>query len=233
MEEKEMIEKAQQVFNAQVDAKLNKPEEKPLQPIQQVQNQAVQTVQPVHQEFMGDRFAQSMENVKINVLADASVEDKNFVKDVKDNLKKAAIKHTEIEKDKAAYVEQRVKAESEKLSKDQAKNKHEMAEDRWANKQKKRQYVYDGVKPIMKFVGIDEPMSVLLTILFTVVLIGFFLVAKLLNGTVGILIDTVRNDKSDKAMKVIAWTVLIILMLFALFIAIYLFLKSQGIYMFK
>ena len=44
-------------------------------------------------------FAKKMDDVKITVLQEASSEDKDFVNTIKQNLKKASITHTEVEKD--------------------------------------------------------------------------------------------------------------------------------------
>lgn len=174
-------------------------------------------------------FAKKMDDVKIDVLAEASTEDKNFVTTIKNNLKKAAVTHTEVEKDKADLEKQQVQSDSEKLSNQQQKNKHEMAQDKWENKQKFRQYVYDGVKPIMTFVGINDPMSVVLMIFLSFVLLPFFLVSKLWNGTIGLLICGACDGNRSKAMKGLIWTLLAIILICIIFVAIFLFLKWQGI----
>lgn len=179
--------------------------------------------------FQKSVFAEKMEDVKVNVLNEASIEDKKFVDTIKSNLKKTATKITEVEHEKAAYEEQQIKSESEKLSREQAKNKQGMSEDKWANREKLRQYVYNGVKPVMTFVGIDEPMSVVLTVFLTFVLIIPFLLAKLWNGTIGLLIVGASDKDRSKAMKGMLWTILVLIVLGLLFIGIYLFLKSQGI----
>ena len=174
-------------------------------------------------------FAKKMDEVKINVLQDASLEDKEFVNTIKQNLKKASITHTEVEKDKAELEKQQVKSDSEKLTKAQQKNKHEIEEDKWLNKQKYRQYVYDGVKPIMKFVKIEEPMSITLMILFSILLIIPYFINKLWSGTIGALIFGACDNDRSKVMKGFLWTLVVIIVLALLFIGIYFFLKTQGI----
>lgn len=174
-------------------------------------------------------FAHKMDEVKINVLADASTEDKNFEQTIKKNLKEAAIRHTEVEKDKAELEDDYVKADREEVDKKRAKNKHEMNEDVWNNKQKQRQYVYDGVKPVMKFVGIEEPFSCWLMGLFAVLLIIPYFINKFWKGTFGVLIFGACDSDRSKSMRGLLWTLLVIIIISLMLVGAYLFLKGQGI----
>ena len=67
-------------------------------------------------------FAEKMDDVKVNVLEQASEEDKKFVETVKENLKDAAVKHTEVEQEKAKFAKQKVQFEEEKLGTEQKIN---------------------------------------------------------------------------------------------------------------
>ncbi len=183
----------------------------------------------VQPKFEKTNFENKMEEVKLNVLKEASVEDDKFVDTIKENLKKAAIKNTEIEQNKAILQNKQVESEKKKTDKEIFKTEHEIKEDKWENREKWRQYTYNGVKPIMKFVGIDEPMSIFMTIVFTVLLFIPFLIAKFWNGTIGALIVGASDKDRSKAMKGFIWTVLAIAFLFGLICLIILFLKSQGI----
>ena len=124
-------------------------------------------------------FADKMDDVKVNVLEQASEEDKKFVETVKGNLKDAAVKHTEVEQEKAKFAKQKVQYEEEKLDTEQRRNEQQQLEDKWENRRKKRQYHYDGVKPIMTFVGIKEPLNLFFLYFLTVILVWFFLINKL------------------------------------------------------
>lgn len=191
--------------------------------LQKVESQYVQP------KFEKTAFAEKMEDVKINVLKEAALNDDKFVETVKTNLKKAAVAQTEIEHDKAQLEKQQVESESKKESKKQQKIENEIKEDKWDNRQKWRKFVFDGVKPILNFVGITDPMNIFLTIVFTVILFVPFLVAKLWNGTIGALLLGACDKDRSKSMKGLIWTILVLVILIALFILVYLFLKSQGI----
>lgn len=178
---------------------------------------------------ISSEFAKRMDDVKVQVLENASNEDEKFVKTVKENLKDAAVKHTEVEQKKAEFVKQKVQFEQEKLETKQKENVHQQQEDKWANRQKRRQYHYDGVKPIMQFVGIETPMNLLLLYFLTLVLVWFFLIGKLLKGTIGALIAGASDADRPKAVKGFLWTLLAIFTVIIIAMAVYLFLRWQGI----
>lgn len=175
------------------------------------------------------QFSTAMEQVKLNVLADASAEDEQFVNKVKKTLKSAAVKHTEVEEKRADFEKQKVEFASEVLQTEQQKNEHRAIEDKWANRERKRQYHYNGVKPIMKFVGIEEPLNLFLLYLLTCVLSPFFLVSKLLKGTLGALIAGACDEDRPKAVKGFLWTLIAIIAVLIIAVVIYLFLKWQGL----
>lgn len=61
-------------------------------------------------------FVSRMDIVKQQVLQDASESDQSFVETIKENVKQAAVVHTEVEKEKASLEKQSVQYEQEKLS---------------------------------------------------------------------------------------------------------------------
>lgn len=191
----------------------------------------ISTAEMTNDDFspISSEFAKRMDDVKVQVLENASNEDKNFVNTVKANLKDAAVKHTEVEQKKAEYVKQKVQFEQEKLETKQKENVHQQQEDKWLNRQKRRQYHYDGVKPIMQFVGIETPMNLFLLYFLTVILVWFYLLNKLIKGTIGAIIAGASDSDRPKAVKGFLWTVVGAITVVILAILIYLFLKWQGI----
>lgn len=183
----------------------------------------------IQPKFEQTQFENKMEEVKLNVLKEASIEDNKFVDTIKENLKKAAIKNTEIEQNKAELQNKQVESEKKKTDKEIQQTEHKIREDKWENREKWRRYVYNGVKPIMNFVGIDEPMSIFMTCIFTMLLFIPFLIAKFWNGTIGALINGACDKDRSKTMKGFIWTVLGIALMFGLICLIVLFLKTQGI----
>lgn len=175
------------------------------------------------------KFGEAMETVKLNILQDASVHDEEFVKDVTDTAKSAALKNVKVEEKKADLEIQKVDYKSEVLSTEQERNAHLAAENKWDNKQKRRLYHYNGVKPIMTFVGINDPLNLVLLYALTVIIVPFFLVYKVVRGTIGAMIAGAVDQDRPKSVKGFLWT---LIALFAtLFVAavVYLFLKWQGL----
>ena len=180
-------------------------------------------------DAMRTTFANKMDDVKQNVLEDASENDAMFKNQIKENVKEAAVKLTEVEKEKADYVKQQVGYESVKLETKENKEKHQQKEDKWLNRQKRREFHFNGVKPIMSFVGISEPMNLLFLYFFAVVLLIPFFVSKLFRGTIGVLLAGAEDGNRSKTAKAFIWTVIALAVALLLFVLVYLFLKWQGV----
>lgn len=181
------------------------------------------------QNAMGSQFATRMDDVKVDILREASAEDKKFVDTLKRNLKDAAVKHTEVEQGKADYAKQQVAYESEKLNTAQEENEHKAKENKWDNKIKRREFHFNGVKPIMEFIGIKQPMNLFLLYFLSAIMVWFFLLAKLFKGTIGALIAGAEDSNRPKSVKGFLWTLIAIIAVGALSAIIYLFLKWQAI----
>ena len=175
------------------------------------------------------QFAKKMDDVKEDILKVAANEDQKFVKDVKENVKGAAVSYTQAEKAKADLEKQQVSYQSEKLETAQLQNQNQQKEDAWENKIKRREFAYHGVKPIMLFVGITEPMNIALLVFLTAILLPFYLLSKLFRGTGGALIAGAEDEDRPKLVRGFIWTILGILFVGAVAACIYLFLKWQGI----
>lgn len=189
-------------------------------------NQQENFVQP---KFEKTIFENKMEDVKINVLKQASEEDKKFVDTIKQNLKQAAITNTEVEQNKADLQNKQVESEKKKTEKEIKQTENAIKEDKWQNREKWRLYIYNGFKPLMTFVNINEPMGIIPMFIFAIILFVPFLIAKLWNATIGALITGASDGNRSKAMKGFIWTILGLALLFGLLCLICLFLKSQGI----
>ena len=178
---------------------------------------------------LNTQFSKKMEDVKQNILVNASAEDDKFVETVKKNVKEAAVKLTEVEKGKANLQQQKIEYESDKITTKQKQEEHTQHADKWEDKRKKRQYHYDGVKPIMEFVGIEQPMNLFFLYALAILLSPLFLIAKLCKGTFGALLAGANDKDRSKAAKGFLWTLLCVFSLLVLICVVYLFLKTQGI----
>lgn len=236
-EEQARLDGTSNTVDAPIEAKddVELPEVKAAEHVENVSKAVSEVVEnlpdtsPLQVPVPETQFGAVMEQVKLNVLAEASAEDEQFVDKVKSTLKKAAVKHTEVEEKRADFEKQKVDFASEVLQTEQQKNEHRAIEDKWANRERKRQYHYNGVKPIMHFVGIEEPLNLFLLYLLTLVLSPFFLLSKLLKGTVGALIAGASDGDRPKAVKGFLWTLIAIIAVMAIAAVVYLFLTWQGL----
>ena len=153
-------------------------------------------------------FSQAVEAAKIETIKEASVSNKDFIEKFQDNVIKAAEKLAEVEREKAELEKQNIEYHQELLNSEQLLNEQKQAEDKWNNRQKSREYHYNGVKPIMEFVGIKSAMNVAILYFLTAILIWFFLFAKLWKGTVGALIAGASDSDRPKAVKGFLWTMI-------------------------
>lgn len=175
------------------------------------------------------QFNEAVDTAKLNILKEASATDEKFVQEVKENVKDATLKLMEVEKEKAELERQNVLYHQELKDKDRQINEYQQKENYWDNRQKRRQYHYNGVKPIMEFVGIKEPMNLVVLYFLTIILTPFFLIGKFVRGTFGVLIAGASSDERPKSVKAVLWTLLAVLCACIVAGTIYLFLKWQHI----
>ena len=162
-------------------------------------------------------FTNVLDSAKIKAVQDASVNDPKFIKDFTKQIKESAKKSAQVEQEKQKYEEQNVQYAQEKLGTQQKVNE-------WERKSRRRQYHYDGVKPIMEFVGIKTPMNLLFLYLFAIILIAPFLASKLFKGTFGVLLAGAETDNRPKAVKGFLYTLLAVIITGAVVLGAYLIL---------
>lgn len=170
-----------------------------------IEEKHTELVQP---KFEQTNFSKKMDDVKQTILAEASISDDKFITTVKENLKEAAITATEVEQEKQKFEKQQVNAEQEKLERVQKQNEHGINEDKWSNRQKRRQYHYDGVKPIMEFIGISSPMNEIILYVITILIFPIFFLDKILKGTIGAMLFGACDGNRPKQMRGFIWTML-------------------------
>jgi Rad3-related DNA helicase len=179
-------------------------------------------VRNVNQE---SEFTKNVEDAKVNILKESAT-DERFVNSLREQIKQATLKATELEREKQELEQQNVKYASELLQTQQELNKHNQTENTWENKKKARQYHYDGVKPIMEFIGIKTSMNVFLLYLLVAVLIVPFIASKLASGTFGALVTGGDAGKDrPKAVKGFLFTLFAVLCVILFVIGVYLLAK--------
>lgn len=156
-------------------------------------------------------FSEEVDSAKIRVVKDASVNDKSFNKNFTDKILDASLKLAEVEKEKAELEKQNIEYYQELLSTQQKLNEQLQSENAWINKEKRREYHFNGVKPILGFVGITSPMNLVILYVLVTILIPFYLVNKLVSGTIGVLISGASDGNRPKAVKGFLFTLLAVI----------------------
>jgi hypothetical protein len=153
-------------------------------------------------------FTEAIDRAKIDTVEEASANDKTFKKEFTDKLKDATLKLAELETEKAELEKQNIEYHQELLQTQQELNEQLQAENQWANKEKRREYHYNGVKSILTFVGITEPMNLVVLYFLTAILVPFYLLNKLIAGTFGTLVAGASDANRPKAVKGFLFTLL-------------------------
>ena len=219
----------QSIYNKNVSEKdINTAEKE----AEQKNTQAVSTdnaPKMVHNVTASSKFSDTVDEAKVNTVKEASVNDTKFVEDFKKELKDATLKLAQVEKQKAELEIQNLKYESELLRTQQELNEQQQTSNSWESKQKKREFHYNGVKPIMEFVGISSPMNLVLLYLLTIFLTPFFLAAKFWVGTIGAAISGASDEDRAKTAKGFLWTLLCFVALSAVGIVVLISLKVANV----
>lgn len=188
-----------------------------------------QPLQQIHPLNAPSAFTDVVDQAKIKTVTNVAATDKHFVKQFADQITNAALESARVEQEKQRLEKQAVEYQQELLETRQQLNKLEQQTNKWDKRQKRRQFFYDGVKPILQFVNINEPMNILLTTIMVVLILPFFLVHKFLKGSIGVLISGATADDRPQAVKNFLWTILAVIISLVLLFVIFLVLKYYGI----
>lgn len=193
--------------------------------IQNIEESPVKADSPIAES----KFVTVIDKIKRDIINDAQKNNPNFVQNVTNKVQNVIVKNLEVEEKLADFEKQKIELSGEKVDTAKQQNALTANENIWTNKEKCREYHYNGVKPIMKFVDIDEALNLPLLYFLTVVLFPFFLFAKFIKGTFGALLTGASDNSRSKAVKGFLWTILAIVILLIILAIIYLFLKWQGL----
>lgn len=200
--------------------------------VKSVQDGEVSGVPQLHNVNAETKFTSAVDKLKVGVLEDATAGegyDEKFVEDVKRKLKDATLQLAEVEKDKADLEAQNIQYHSELLETQQELNEHLQAENKWKNREKRRAYHYAGVKPILTFVGINDPMNLIFLYLLVIVILPFFLLSKFFKGTVGAIIAGADDENRPAKVRGFLWTMIGLIFTAAAALLIYLALMWLNI----
>ena len=166
-------------------------------------------------------FSKIIDTAKIETIKRASAEDDKFNEDFKNELKQAVLKSAQLEKEK-----QELEKKNIELQQNYIKTKNELENqiqsvNKWDNKQKAREYHYNGLKDIMLFVHINNPMCVPLMYIFAFLISPIYLVWTLILAPIGTLIAGTKDQERPKLVKGAIYTILCIALVLVLAILFY------------
>lgn len=174
-------------------------------------------------------FTNAIDSAKIETIKRASAEDDKFNEDFKAELKQAVLKSAQLEKEK-----QELEKKNIELQQNYVKTKSELetqiqSVNKWENKQKAREYHYNGLKDIMLFVHINNPMCIPLMYIFAALVSPIYLVWTLILAPLGTLIAGTKDQERPKLVKGAIYTILCV----ALVAVIVLLFYACGHFWFK
>lgn len=174
-------------------------------------------------------FSKVLDSAKVETLKVASAEDEKFIADFKKELKDASIKSAQLEKEK-----QELEKKNIELQQAYIKTKNDLEEqlqkaNMWDNKQKAREFHYNGLKDIMEFIRIKNPMCIPLMYFLAVIAMPIYLLWTLVLNPIGTLICGKESESRPKVVKGAIYT----LLLLALAIAVGFGAYAVMHYMFK
>lgn len=184
---------------------------------------------PISNLTQATAFTNAIDTAKIDTIKRASAEDDKFNEDFKAELKQAVLKSAQLEKEK-----QELEKKNIELQQNYIKTKNELetqtqSVNKWENKQKARQYHYDGLKDIMLFLHINNPMCIPLMYIFAILASPIYLVWTLILAPLGTLIAGTKDQERPKLVKGAIYTILCV----ALVAIIVLLFYAVGHFWFK
>ena len=174
-------------------------------------------------------FTDAVDKAKVATLTEGAATDQRFVSEFTSQIKNAALESAKVEQERQRLEKQAVAYEQELLETKQQLNKLEQQNTKWEKRQKRRQFFYDGVKPIMLFMDIKEPTNILFALIITIIAFPIFLVGKIVRATLGNLLVGATDADRPKAVRSFLATILGISVVIILAFGVLLALEYLGI----
>lgn len=167
------------------------------------------------------KFGEVVDEAKVNILKEASAEDEKFVATLKNELKEAAVKSAQLENDKQELERKNIELYQNYIETKTQLEKHQQNENLWNNKVKRREYHYNGLKDIMLFVHINNPMCIPLMYIIAVLIAPIYLLWTLILCPLGTLIGGTKDQERPKIVKGAIYTILLVALVVAIVFAMY------------
>lgn len=166
-------------------------------------------------------FSNAIDSAKIETIKRASAEDDKFNEDFKTELKQAVLKSAQLEKEKQELEKKNIELQQNFIKTKSELETQKQSVNKWENKQKAREYHYNGLKDIMLFVHINNPMCIPLMYIFAILVSPIYLVWTLILAPLGTLIAGTKDQERPKLVKGAIYTILCIALVCVLALAIY------------
>lgn len=167
---------------------------------------------------LGERITEA----QINILCEAVDKDPKYIADLQKQLKDTFKEYTKYESAVITYQNELMKTKKELNHFKQNSNK-------WDNKNKARQFHYDGVAPVLKHIGITEPMAIPLLYFFAFLSGLSFLATKTWQATIGNILSGAQDGNRPAMVRGYLYTLAGVLVTFGVSVGIYFVLLWLGI----
>ena len=167
------------------------------------------------------QFSKMMDEAKQTIMKEASAEDEKFIQALKNEIKEAGLKSAQLEKEKQELEIENIALEQNYI---QTKNELESQKqkvNKWENKQKAREYHYNGLKDIMEFIHINNPMCIPLMYLFAFIISPIYILWTIFLCPLGTLIAGTKDNNRPKLVKGAIYTILLVALIASLILGGY------------
>lgn len=166
-------------------------------------------------------FSDTVDKAKIATIQQASIDDDKFNQDFKAELKQAVIKSAQLEKEKQELEKKNIELQQNYIKTKNDLETQTQIVNKWENKQKAREYHYNGLKDIMQFVHIENPMCIPLMYLFAFLVSPIYLLWTLVLSPLKTLICGTKEENRPRYIKNAIYTILCVGLAVAIGFAIY------------
>lgn len=176
---------------------------------------------PVGNITQQTEFSKAIDSAKIETIAKASAEDKQFNDDFKNELKQAVLKSAQLEKEKQELEKKNIELQQNYIKTKSELETQTQSVNKWENKERARLYHYNGLKDIMLFVHINNPMCIPLMYFIAIIVSPIFLIWTLIISPIFTLIAGTKDGERPKLVKGAIYTILLIALVVGLIYAFY------------
>lgn len=155
-------------------------------------------------------FSKAVDFAKTDIVKDATINDDKFVKDVTKELKDAFLKSAQLENEKQELEKKNIELNQAYIQTQQELEEQKQSVNKWENKQKSREYHFNGLKDIMAFVHINNPMCIPLMYIFAVLVSPIYLIWTLILCPLGTFIAGTKDADRPRVVKGAIYTIMCI-----------------------